>query len=450
MNTVLLAYSAQVARPKRFTHLPSGTEVVIIPAPRRHRWARSLHRRHNRRALRPIASYLSLPVLATLRELRYWGARAILTQEYEHARFDLLVLLGKVARLPVFASFQSGNAPLSKLERPVRPYAARTAAGLIIAPHAERERVHHAYGVPRSQIHPIPNTFEMRVDDVPDLKAARAGLHISNAATVIVWHGRVSINAKGLDVLLDAWERVRHLRDGQELLLLLVGSGADGPRLHAEIAARTIDNITWRDQFLLDRDALLPYLCATRNRGIREAKGRYVAFLDSDDVWNPEKLKEQVAIMQNHPEVGLLFGASLYWWSWAEGAAHEDKVMHPGADPDVRHDPQALLLALYPLGRGISPCPSSCIARRDVIEQIGGFEEQFRTMYEDQAFLTKAYLSTPVWISSRCWDRYRRHPGAITLRTGEQEYHRVRRTFLSWLDQHLTGRKLPIHGCMPR
>lgn len=262
VSTVLLAYSAQVARLQRFTHLPSGTEVVVIPAPRRHRWARSLHRHLDRRALRSVASYLSLPILATLRELRYWDARAILIQEYEHARFDLLVLLGKVARIPVFATFQSGNAPLSKLERPVRPYAARTAAGLIIAPHAERDRVHRAYDVPRSQIHPIPNTFQMRVDNIPDRKEARASLQISNGATVIVWHGRVSINAKGLDVLLDAWERVCGSRDGQELLLLLVGSGADAPRLHAEIALRTIDNIKWRDQFLLDRNALLPYLCA--------------------------------------------------------------------------------------------------------------------------------------------------------------------------------------------
>jgi glycosyltransferase involved in cell wall biosynthesis len=37
-----------------------------------------------------------------------------------------------------------------------------------------------------------------------------------------------------------------------------------------------------------------------RNRGIEEAKGRYIAFLDSDDTWHPEKLSKQISFMQEH------------------------------------------------------------------------------------------------------------------------------------------------------
>lgn len=36
----------------------------------------------------------------------------------------------------------------------------------------------------------------------------------------------------------------------------------------------------------------------TRNRAIREAKGKYIAFLDSDDMWKPEKLEKQIAFME--------------------------------------------------------------------------------------------------------------------------------------------------------
>ena len=46
---------------------------------------------------------------------------------------------------------------------------------------------------------------------------------------------------------------------------------------------------------------------SARNVGIKHAQGEYIAFLDSDDTWLPEKLEKQVDYLKKHPEIGLVF-----------------------------------------------------------------------------------------------------------------------------------------------
>ena len=45
-----------------------------------------------------------------------------------------------------------------------------------------------------------------------------------------------------------------------------------------------------------------------RNEGIRASKGKYVAFLDDDDLWLPHRIKEHVSVLEACPEIGWVYG----------------------------------------------------------------------------------------------------------------------------------------------
>jgi glycosyltransferase involved in cell wall biosynthesis len=179
-------------------------------------------------------------------------------------------------------------------------------------------------------------------------------------------------------------------------------------------------------------------MSAARNLGLRNAVGEFVALIDSDDVWSPNKLAEQLRIMELHPELGMVCGTVRYWESWAGG---EDRIVPSGHIQDRSIPPPEAMLRVYPLGTATSPCPSDLLMRRDLIMSLGGFEEQFtgpRQMFEDQAFLAKLYLIAPVYFSRDIWLNYRLHADscvATVSRSGQEE--EVRRFFFLWLANYL-------------
>jgi glycosyltransferase involved in cell wall biosynthesis len=68
-----------------------------------------------------------------------------------------------------------------------------------------------------------------------------------------------------------------------------------------------------------------------RNRGLKHAKGTYIAFLDADDWWMPEKLRWQVEYLEQHPEVGAVYSRWIRWYPDAAG-----NFSYPSMSPLVR------------------------------------------------------------------------------------------------------------------
>lgn len=177
-------------------------------------------------------------------------------------------------------------------------------------------------------------------------------------------------------------------------------------------------------------------MSASRNLGILHAKGEYLAFLDADDYWLPDKLKTHVGIMDSHPVVGMLYGTAKYWFSWTGRAEdrERDSVPELRARQETLFNPPALLPLLLN-GKAEVPCTCSVLVRRDAAQRVGGFEESFRGMYEDQAFYAKVCLSVPVLATSDCLAWYRQHPkshSAEIARSGE--WISTQYAFLQWLE----------------
>jgi starch synthase len=270
VDSVIVAVSSGVDDVTWRVHSPTGATIVLLPVPRTYRALRKTMRSpHGRTAratfrgpravklpllpllflLKELAPYLATPLRKLAGVLELEACRTVLCQEYEFPRFDICVGLGRVKRIPVFASFQGGDYQRWKIEGLVRPLTVRAAAGLIIPSQTEVTRVETRYR-PRA-VARIPNPVDLGVWRPYERAHARTELGIPETAPVAAWHGRMELWKKGLDTLLEAWARIAE--NFEDARLLLVGSGGDAPAVRSDIVRRGLASVVWIDRYLHDR-----------------------------------------------------------------------------------------------------------------------------------------------------------------------------------------------------
>jgi glycosyltransferase involved in cell wall biosynthesis len=150
------------------------------------------------------------------------------------------------------------------------------------------------------------------------------------------------------------------------------------------------------------------------NRGIREARGRWIGWLSSDDLWEPTKLARQIAVLEREPSVDLIYTG--YYVIDPEGRVLERVT--PPFPPTHRKFMLRLVRRCFVNG-------SSVLVRREVFNEVGFFDEADRLTSDYDLWLRMAPRCNFRGIPDPLV-RYRIHPGQLSRKREAMERSRKR------------------------
>lgn len=200
--------------------------------------------------------------------------------------------------------------------------------------------------------------------------------HDVDVTVVIICYNQEKYVAETLESVLaqTALDRIREI-------ILVDDCSSDGSVAAAQVVAQRDPRIR-----VVARDTNSGGCSSPRNDGIMLSHGSHIAFLDGDDLWLPEKLQEQLKVLDAHPEVGLLF---------SDYTVFDDET---GAETSgiARHyelSDQDQLKKFFVNGGPI--IPSCAVISRAAVEEIGLFDPEMR-FNEDSEYWMRIASVAPI------------------------------------------------------
>jgi glycosyltransferase involved in cell wall biosynthesis len=149
-------------------------------------------------------------------------------------------------------------------------------------------------------------------------------------------------------------------------------------------------------------------LPVARNRGIAHSSGKYIAFLDADDLWTSDKLELQVSALENCPEAGVAY-------SWTCNMSADGDTFYPGISVLYTGNVYSELLIENFIASG-----SNCLIRREAIDTVGEFDSSLKS-YEDWDYWLRLALKWPFIVVPKYQVLYRQSSGAMSSKINTME-----------------------------
>lgn len=157
---------------------------------------------------------------------------------------------------------------------------------------------------------------------------------------------------------------------------------------------------------------------AARNKGIESSKGDFIAFLDADDTWLPQKIEKQIAKMLDDPEIGVVHCGLREF----DNASGETLALHLDGSEGWVADEMLLFSTPTIIGPG-----GTILVRREVFENVGGFDTRL-TNGEDWEFCLRVARNYKIGFVAEPLVNYRNHGKNAHLDVGRMEHS----TLIAW------------------
>ena len=188
-------------------------------------------------------------------------------------------------------------------------------------------------------------------------------------------------------------------RRPDEIIVVDDGSADQTPQILDRLGLECPPGIAWR----LIRQSNAGVM-ATRNRGIVEARGDWIAFLDADDAWFPDKLHRQTQFLETLGTPALLCCGSVVFWT--------DPPPPPGTSAVPAPSPVSIeqLLQRNYIGTSTVLLPKAALTAS------GGFSERYDHAEDWAVWLRIAATGLPIWQMPEQLVAYRLAPNALGTR----------------------------------